>query len=55
MIVEKGVPIHKFNDQDSNPNVEVVESPGTNEGTDRRNAGLADEEACIDEDDDEDD
>lgn len=51
--VEKGVPRGNNNEQRGNANEALANGVGENAG--KRGAGLPDEEACSDEDDDEDD
>lgn len=56
MRVEKGVPKRSPRYDDTPPKAGVsVKSPGAGEGARKHSAGLMDEEACADEDDDEDD
>lgn len=55
MRVEKGIPKSPLQWNDTASSSNVVKTSGAGEGACKRSAGLPDEEACADEDDDEDD
>ncbi len=55
MRVEEGIPKSPPQNNNTPPDIVVAKTSGAGEGTCKRSAGLPNEEACADEDDDEDD